>query len=293
MGDAPVRKDDALEAWVMTDPDICDAVRGCDGDIMYDNNNHDKDNDHSDARGGSLPDSSTAIIPVGALEQHGPHLPVSTDSIIASEVARIISKECGYLLLPAISYGVSHEHAPLFHASVDADSLRASLCGLRDSLGSYGVRHVIVVNGHHGNIDALDGLDADAQIDEASVVDAAGDITDTGTIINNSAVQMHVFHYWRHMQHDLGHAGFAETSMMLAISPELVRMSLAQKGLVTDDMPDDEIRRLSDLAKESFLGATGNGIWGDPTGATAHAGRRMLDAAAGDIALVCRRVCSM
>src|SRR3972149_585068 len=58
------------------------------------------------------------IIPVGSIEQHGPHLPVSTDSDIVYEVARRVSEKCNFLLLPTISYGVSFEHAPFFNLSL-------------------------------------------------------------------------------------------------------------------------------------------------------------------------------
>jgi len=54
----------------------------------------------------------TALIPVGSIEQHGPHLPVSTDSDIVTEVAKMVAKKCNLLLLPTITYGVSFEHAP-------------------------------------------------------------------------------------------------------------------------------------------------------------------------------------
>jgi len=53
-----------------------------------------------------------AVIPIGSIEQHGPHLPISTDSDIVTEVAKSLSEKKGYLLFPTITYGVSFEHAP-------------------------------------------------------------------------------------------------------------------------------------------------------------------------------------
>ena len=58
------------------------------------------------------------LIPVGSLEQHGEHLPVSTDSIIVEYIANMISKKIPSLVLPAIVYGVSYEHKPLFNISI-------------------------------------------------------------------------------------------------------------------------------------------------------------------------------
>lgn len=210
---------------------------------------------------------ATAIIPVGSVEQHGPHLPVSVDSDIARAVAIMVAKKNGYMLLPTIQYGVSHEHSPLFNLSLDAESLCHTLVNLCGSARAGGMRHILVINGHHGNIEALEKA--------AGIVkhDCPGGF-------------FGLFHYWRHMQNQqqLGHAGFAETSMMLAISAASVRMDLAQAGLVTDGMTPQEVKRLSDLAAVSFVDATGNGIWGDPRGANAEAGHRMLRGAADSIA---------
>ena len=214
---------------------------------------------------------AAAVIPVGSTEQHGPHLPVSTDTEIALEVARMVAEKNGYLLLPAVPYGVSHEHAPLFNLSLDGQALRGALSGLCTSAHSNGINDVVVINGHHGNMRALDALTGPG-----------------GPGRSDSLTSIHVFHYWRHMDGELGHAGFAETSMMLAISADLVRMDLAQRGLVTDGMPAEAVREISELAARSFPEATGNGVWGDPFGATAEAGRRMLEEAAAAIAGACR-----
>lgn len=210
---------------------------------------------------------SVAVIPVGSVEQHGPHLPVSTDSDIASEVARRVAKDNGYLLLPAVTYGVSYEHAPFLNLSVSPDTLHATLCDLCISLYANGIRAVVVINGHHGNIEALK------------------DIEHLGTV--GAAPTVCVFHYWRYVDCELGHAGFAETCMMLAISADAVRMDLAEKGLVTDGMSDEQIKAVSELASREFVTATGNGIWGDPSGATAREGLRILKEAADGISAEC------
>ena len=68
-----------------------------------------------------------AIIPIGSIEQHGPHLPISTDSDIVSEVAKKLADKKGYLLLPTITYGISFEHAPFFNLSVRESTLRTIL----------------------------------------------------------------------------------------------------------------------------------------------------------------------
>ncbi len=191
----------------------------------------------------------------------------------------MVTEQGGYLLLPAVTYGVSYEHAPLFNASISADSLHDMMLSLCRSLYAGGIGSMIVINGHHGNMAALDRLEDPVP---------AGTIGNDGGGSGGPAIR--VFHYWRYLQRqELGHAGFAETSMMLAISAGSVRMDLAQRGLVTDGMPPERVRELSELAKRSFPEATGNGIWGDPAGATAEAGRRLLRESADGIGEACRR----
>ena len=65
----------------------------------------------------------TVIIPVGSLEQHGAHLPITTDSDIVTEIASRLAKKCGFIVFPTISYGVSFEHDPLFNIVLKADDL--------------------------------------------------------------------------------------------------------------------------------------------------------------------------
>ena len=69
----------------------------------------------------------TIIIPVGSIEQHGAHLPISTDSDIVTEIASRLAKKCGFIVLPTISYGVSLEHEPLFNLSLKENNLRKIL----------------------------------------------------------------------------------------------------------------------------------------------------------------------
>ena len=254
------------EAWGMTDPGIRASVRGGVDVAATATTTATVGMDKTSV-------AAAAVIPVGSLEQHGPHLPVSTDSVIASEVSRMVAERNGYLLMPVIAYGVSYEHAPLFNASTSPDSLSRTISDLCGSLYKGGIDSIIIINGHHGNMEALGRL-------ERLVKDSTG---------NGGVPAVRVFNYWRYMQRqqELGHAGFAETSMMLAISAGSVRMDLAQKGLVTDGMPPERVREISELAKWSFPEATGNGVWGDPAGATAEAGRRLLSESADGISGAC------
>ena len=100
-----------------------------------------------------------AVIPIGSIEQHGPHLPISTDSDIVSEVARKLSEKNGYLLLPTITYGNSFEHAPFFNLSIRESTLRTILIDLCTSLLENNIKTIFIINGHHGNLKSIKNID--------------------------------------------------------------------------------------------------------------------------------------
>ena len=198
-----------------------------------------------------------AVIPVGSIEQHGPHLPVSTDTDIVTEVAKRVSEKNGYLLLPTLSYGVSFEHAPFFNLSIRESTLKTILSDLCTSLLSNGIRTIFIINGHHGNLKPIKNLDVKFKK------------------LSKNKLNVFPLSYWHFMSRDFDHAGFVETSLMLAISKN-VKMKLAKKGLITDGVTKQEIAKIGKLANQSFPKATKNGIWGDPTKATKKDGHAIL-----------------
>ena len=134
----------------------------------------------------------TIIIPVGSIEQHGAHLPITTDSDIVTEIASRLAKKCKFIVFPTISYGISHEHDPLFNISIRDNSYRDFLFVLIRSLDSSmgGLGSIIILNGHHGNVKALNEL------------------VETQLIMTKSRC----YSYWHFMKHEFDHAGFVETS---------------------------------------------------------------------------------
>ena len=199
-----------------------------------------------------------AIIPVGSIEQHGSHLPISTDSDIVTEIAKKISEKNGYFLLPTLNYGVSFEHAPFFNLSIRESTLRTVLTDLCSSLLANNIKTIFIINGHHGNLKSIKNLDVKLKK------------------ISKNKLKIFPLSYWYFMEREFDHAGFIETSLMLAISKN-VKMKLAKKGLITDKMTEREIKRLGKLANQSFPKATKNGIWGDPTTASKKEGQKILD----------------
>src|SRR5579863_4922987 len=88
-----------------------------------------------------------AIIPVGSTEQHGPHLPVSTDSDIISFIAKKMSEKTGFLLLPTIEYSVSFEHHPFFNLSIRSNTLQKYLIEICESVWKNKIKTIIILNG--------------------------------------------------------------------------------------------------------------------------------------------------
>ena len=210
-----------------------------------------------------------AVIPIGSIEQHGPHLPVSTDTDIVTEVAKKLSEKKGYLLLPTITCGVSFEHAPFFNLSIRESTLRTVLMDLCISLSDNNIKTIFIINGHHGNQKSINNIDVKLKK------------------LPKNKLKVFPLSYWHFMKREFDHAGFVETSLMMAISKNL-KMKLAKKGLITDKMTKQEIKKIGKLANQSFPKATKNGIWGDPTKATKKDGQEILDEIIKNIAKKCQ-----
>lgn len=198
-----------------------------------------------------------AVIPVGSIEQHGPHLPVSTDSDIVTEIARRLSQRSNFLLLPTLSYGLSFEHQPFFNLSIKKSTLQKILIDLCVSLAKNSIRTVFVINGHYGNQKAFLRLE------------------DKVRRQTNGKAHVFVFSYWNFMKNHFDHAGLVETSLMLAISNQ-VRMNLVKKGFTAEGLTKKERLRLRKLATKSFPSVTKTGVWGDPRKATKRQGQKLL-----------------
>lgn len=194
--------------------------------------------------------AATLLIPVGSLEQHGPHLPLDTDARIAVALAEgIAARRADTLVAPVVTYGSSGEHRAFAGTlSIGTETLRSVLIELGRSNAWFA--HLAFVNGHGGNLDALTEATATLVGEGRSVVTLAAS-TPGGD----------------------AHAGRTETSLMLAIAPDLVRLERAEAGSVR---PLDE---LLPTLRENGVGAVSpNGVLGDPAGASAAEGRTLLRA---------------
>ena len=188
----------------------------------------------------------TVAVPVGSLEQHGPHLPLDTDTVIASAVA---SRLPGVTVAPAIAYGSSGEHQAFAGTvSIGAAALELLLLEFGRSAFTW-ARRVVFVNGHGGNAAAL--------------VAAVGRLRYEGrdaawvpcTLAGADA-----------------HAGRTETSLMLYLAPDSVALTDAEPG---NTEPIE--RLLPKLRSAGVRAVSPNGVLGDPSGADSGEGRRLLD----------------
>jgi creatinine amidohydrolase len=200
-----------------------------------------------------------ALIPVGATEQHGPHLPVGTDTIIATELADQAAGDLA-IVLPPIPFGASFFHGTELAGTVafSGEDVAATVCRVAEACVDSGLRRVLFVNGHVGNaaplwiacdrfrrhhpacqVGVLQWWDLTPDIERRATADAAD---------------------W--------HANAAETSLMLVLRPGLVD---TEKMLSADD-PD---RTAGAVFRYPVQQVSTNGVTGCPSGASESDGQRL------------------
>jgi creatinine amidohydrolase len=196
------------------------------------------------------------IIPVGATEQHGPHLPLNVDSLICEAVALEVSALTGVPVVPTLTYGVSASHGDFAGTvALRPETLIAVVEDVIDSLHASGIRQFILLNGHIWNNGSLDVSAEKLRVRHRdSRVRALGYVT----MYPGPEVDGHV-QYGRALMH----ANYFETSVMLHLRPELVRMEQATSHVDVDSFWDYRMDQVS-----------ATGVWGrDVPDATAEHGR--------------------
>ena len=197
--------------------------------------------------------SSALIVPVGSTEQHGPHLPLDTDTRIATAVSvavadQLVGDELKWMVTPAIAYGASGEHEEFSGTvSIGTSALRLLLVEFGRSASRWASR-LVFVNGHGGNMEALTAA--------AALLRYEGrDVGWCSCTAENADA----------------HAGHTETSVLLHISPEDVRIDERVPG---NSAP---LRQLMPAMRQGGIAAVSDvGILGDPTTATAEEGARIF-----------------
>jgi creatinine amidohydrolase len=220
------------------------------------------------------------ILPIGSIEQHGPHLPVEVDSQLGEQVAlrtarRLDANGTPTLVLPMLWTGVSEHHMSFGGTiTLDLPTFCAVVEGIVKSLVRHGFRRVVLLNGHGGNENALRCL--------------ADELTP------KYRIPVVEFTYWYaaaepiaailETQKGLQHACEAETAMMMAVRPELVaeaRIPLAKANRTPDvsDLVGGGVYRWRAIGAMSSSGVVGN-----PEAASAAKGQRLFDAVSAALA---------
>lgn len=195
----------------------------------------------------ALPDRPTVLVPLGSTEQHGPHLPLETDTLIATAVARALAAELGGYVAPSVSITSSGEHQGFPGViSIGNHALTVVLVELTRSLSLWTGR-VVLVNGHGGNIESINS--------------AVTQLTSEGHNVSWVACSAS----------GDAHAGRTETSILLHLAPWLVRRDRAEVG---NTRPIAEL--LPDLVAHGVRPMSPNGVLGDPTRATAKEGAELF-----------------
>ena len=189
------------------------------------------------------------VVPLGSVEQHGRHLPVATDTVVAQAVAEaVVPRLAGALLAPALAYGASGEHEDFPGTiSIGSEALTALLVEYGRSAGRW-VGRLLVVNGHGGNLTALRAAVTLLRAEGRDVAWFACGVPGGDA-----------------------HAGRTETSLVLHLEPDLVREELAAPG---ETAPIGEL--LPRLRAEGVRAVSPDGVLGDPTGASAAEGAELL-----------------
>lgn len=203
--------------------------------------------------------TQVAVLPVGSFEQHGPYLPLATDTLVACAVAREIAAAYPVHLLPPVTIGCSHEHAAWpGTVSISSVTLHAVVRDIADSLRRSGVQALVVVNGHGGNY-VLGNVvqESSARGERMALFPAAEDweaALERAGVLTSLLTDMH--------------AGEIETSILLHAHPELIR-----PGYETSDFVADDRRHLLTLGMSAY---TESGVIGRPSMAGAEKGKELL-----------------
>jgi creatinine amidohydrolase len=208
--------------------------------------------------------AQVAVLPIGSFEQHGDHLPLITDTIVACAIAREIAEAYDLFLLPPITFSCSHEHAAWAGTvSISAATLYAVIADIRESLHRSGVEKLVLVNGHGGNY-VLKNIVQEASADGPHMA-----------LFPNSED-------WRRAreaggmttsEHDDMHAGELETSVLMSTFPRVVRGGVEDADVDAPHRPH--------LLTVGMAGYTTTGVIGRPSRGSEQKGKSLIESLVG------------
>lgn len=238
-------------------------------------------------------DTSVVVVPLGSTEQHGAHLPVGTDSMILDAVVQKVIKDetvdGNVLFTPTMYIGKSNEHMHFAGTlTYKATTYYPVIYDYVSSIAAHGFKKVILFNSHGGNTDMCNLISRDLRIDlqiEVYVIDwwftnfweeGLKDIKESGT-------------------YGVFHACELETSLMLAIAPELVDMSKAVDEDPKESLRDNDVVTVFGPVNAGWKteDVTKSGVIGAPTFATADKGNKLMDFASKKVSNIITHILNM
>jgi creatinine amidohydrolase len=217
---------------------------------------------------------TVVILPIAAIEQHGPHLPVMVDSRLVAEVGRLSAIESSKsgqptLVLPTIWHGLSEHHMEFGGTvTLDTTTFQMVIRGVIESVSRNGFTKFLILNGHGGNISASEIIAQDITLELGLPIVAATYWLEAEERFSKILTA----------QHNVLHACEAETSMMMSLEPELVDTADLASCKGSSDLSFIKAGR-SAYRWRSLSHVTSNGVIGDPTYASKEKGNELLKAA--------------
>lgn len=226
--------------------------------------------------GQKISERSILVLPLGAVEQHGPHLPLATDLIIADEVAResvrrSAQNEIDVWLLPSLGYTKSNEHAwSEGTVWLSASTVQSVISDIGRSVAASRCRKLVFLNGHGGNSSLVSMMNRELRLEFGLHTFLAHPAlpADRGGGSHASELGMGV------------HGGHDETSLMLHLRPELVDMTLAKRS-IPEELTVNRHVKFGGSVQFGWLSNDFDegGVIGDPEGANSEHGRLAFESA--------------
>lgn len=215
--------------------------------------------------------TTTVVVGIGSIEQHGPHLPLKMDTLAGDELSRRIAEELGdALAAPTIRPGCSGHHMAFPGTiSVPPETLMATIRSYCRSLDAHGFEHIVLVPTHGGNFAPTSTVAPEVAREVDASVIALADLDRLMALQNRGLREAGVDY-----EEPAIHAGATETSIVLAVERELVREEAYEVG------HEGEVSTSRILA-DGFDAVSENGILGDPHHASAEAGEAILETVTG------------
>lgn len=202
------------------------------------------------------------IFGVGSFENHGDHMPLGTDALVSNIIAEKVAEQVeGLMVLPPINYGYSAHYSDFpFTVSLSVETIIAVIKEVLREVIRNGIKKIIIMNGHDGNIAAIESAARSIKVEHPEVVIAS---LNDWWVAAGKMVPANTFDVWN----GLGHAGEGETSLGLALFPELMQMEHA-KGVIPKLPEHVDIKWL-------FNELTNTGATGDPSVGTVEKGKTL------------------